>query len=79
MADEGINIFAVEPKANNPDMIKLKNRYNNSLVHLDRILGEFLTGFRGNLLDTLVVFIGDHGESFGEGGLVGRTGYHKKQ
>ena len=41
VADEGINIFAVEPKTNNPDMIKLKNRYNNSLVHLDRILGEF--------------------------------------
>lgn len=82
VADEGINIFAVEPKTNNPDMIKLKNRYNNSLVHLDRILGEFFDRLdaRGILLDTLVVFIGDHGESFGEGGLVGHfTGYHKKQ
>ncbi|MDD3000154.1 MAG: sulfatase-like hydrolase/transferase [Candidatus Riflebacteria bacterium] len=82
VADESISIFSIDPNADSNEMNKLKNRYNNSLVHLDRILGDFFTrlGARGVLLDTLFVFMGEHGESFGEGGFMGHvTGPHKMQ
>jgi phosphoglycerol transferase MdoB-like AlkP superfamily enzyme len=43
-------------------------RYLNSLRHLDEQLGRLLQGLKdaGLADDTLVVFIGDHGECFGE-------------
>lgn len=53
----------------------LFNRYRNSLHYVDRELERLIGALdaRGLLADTLVFICGDHGEEFGEGGLVGHN------
>lgn len=53
----------------------LFNRYRNSLHYVDREIERLIGALdaRGLLADTLVFICGDHGEEFGEGGLVGHN------
>ncbi|MCK6508737.1 sulfatase-like hydrolase/transferase [Myxococcota bacterium] len=46
------------------------NDYYNSLFYVDEFLRDLFDGFkkRGMLKDTVFVFVGDHGEAFGEHG-----------
>ncbi len=55
------------------DQRKLFNRYRNSVVHADRVVGMFLQSLRdrGLLENTVVVITGDHGEEFFENGYWG--------
>ncbi len=47
------------------------NAYLNALRYTDELLADLAAGLkkRGRLKDTLFVFVGDHGEGFGEHGL----------
>lgn len=49
------------------------SRYRNCLEEMDWILGEFLTGLRESLDDTLLVVTADHGQAFGEFGYHGHS------
>ncbi len=64
--DVGYSIFLLEPSP--PLVAGLANRYRNSMLYLDEILGEFFAGVEadGRLADTVFVVLGDHGESLGE-------------
>lgn len=57
-----------------PRMEHLRDRYDLSILHIDRQFGSLMDGLeeRGLLGETLIVFFSDHGEEFGE---HGRT-YH---
>lgn len=51
---------------------RMRNRYWNSLAHIDSLIGqtaEFLRA-RGLLENTVFLILGDHGEMFGENGAV---------
>lgn len=45
---------------------------------LDARMGELISHLRGLPRPTIVIFAGDHGECFGEDGLVGHGFYHRK-
>jgi len=51
------------------------NRYLNCLAYVDSVIKEFVTGLEklGVLQSSLVIILGDHGESFGEHGPRGRS------
>jgi membrane-anchored protein YejM (alkaline phosphatase superfamily) len=53
----------------------LFNRYRNSLHYVDRQIERLVQALsqRGRLDDTLIFVCGDHGEEFGEDGLVGHN------
>lgn len=60
----------------NPSMVsKLKPLYKNSLHYVDRQIGRVLAELsnRGELNNTILVIVGDHGEEFGESGHFGHT------
>jgi lipoteichoic acid synthase len=51
------------------------NSYLNCLTYVDSVINEFVTGLEklGALHSSLVIILGDHGESFGEHGPRGRS------
>jgi len=51
------------------------NRYLNCLSYVDSVIKDFVTGLEklGVLQSSLVIILGDHGESFGEHGPRGRS------
>jgi lipoteichoic acid synthase len=51
------------------------NRYLNCLRYIDSVLNEFITGLDrlGVLKSSIVIILGDHGESFGEHGLTAHS------
>lgn len=53
----------------------LLNRYRNSLYYMDECLDKFFKEFyaKGYDKDTLVVIIGDHGQSLGDDGFFGHA------
>lgn len=55
-----------------PTLRRLREMYNASVTYMDRWLGRVLEHLdRGGVLDeTLVIVLSDHGESFGESGLI---------
>ncbi len=55
---------------------RLYNRYRNSLHYIDEQLGRLFTALTdsGQLDNTIVIIVGDHGEEFGELGLYGHNG-----
>jgi hypothetical protein len=55
----------------------LQNTYWNAIHHADLYIGELLTALRakGVLKDTLIVVLGDHGESLFDDGFLGH-GHH---
>jgi arylsulfatase A-like enzyme len=57
------------------DLGYLRNLYEEEVAYTDGQIGRLLDGLQaqGLLEDTLVVFVGDHGEEFGEHGSLGHT------
>jgi lipoteichoic acid synthase len=51
------------------------NRYLNCLAYVDSVIKDFVTGLEklGVLRSSIVIILGDHGESFGEHGPRGRS------
>ncbi|MES2273935.1 MAG: sulfatase-like hydrolase/transferase [Chlamydiota bacterium] len=61
-----INYLTVHSKS--PELESIKNRYRNSILYVDSLLGEFFETLRKqNLMeDAIIAITGDHGEEFFE-------------
>lgn len=72
---DDINYATINKKKFKDDIAPIKNRYINSVHHLDMQLGRIFDYLRiNNLLDnTIVILIGDHGEEFMEHGFWGHN------
>jgi membrane-anchored protein YejM (alkaline phosphatase superfamily) len=59
------------------DIVKIKNRYTNSVHHLDQQLGRVFAYVREHQLkkDTIIIITGDHGEEFMD---VSRWGHNSE-
>ncbi|MDF1799537.1 MAG: sulfatase-like hydrolase/transferase [Planctomycetota bacterium] len=70
-----IDYKALAGGATDEELVALKNRYLNAVLHADRMTAKMLDSLRahGELEDTLVVITGDHGEEFWENGFWGHT------
>jgi arylsulfatase A-like enzyme len=73
--DEAVGIGAFDENARMPSEAKLLrwlDRYDESLAFMDRHIGALLDSLerRGILDNTIVILTSDHGESFGEKGLL---------
>jgi membrane-anchored protein YejM (alkaline phosphatase superfamily) len=57
------------------EQIMIKNRYQNAVLHADKVAADLLASLEelGLAEDTVVVVTGDHGEEFWETGLFGHT------
>lgn len=62
-------------KMDSETMIRLKNRYKNSLYYIDSLIKEVIeTLKKKNKLDnTIILITGDHGEEFNENGFFSHT------
>jgi len=72
---DDINYATISKKKFKDDIAPIKNRYINSVHHLDMQFGRIFEYMKAhNLLDnTIVVLIGDHGEEFMEHGFWGHN------
>ena len=72
---DDINYATIDKKKFNEDIGPIKNRYINSVHHLDMQYGRIFDYLKTHqLLDnTIVVLIGDHGEEFMEHGFWGHN------
>ncbi len=72
---DDINYATISKKKFKDDIAPIKNRYINSVHHLDMQFGRIFEYMRTHdLLDnTIVVLIGDHGEEFMEHGFWGHN------
>jgi membrane-anchored protein YejM (alkaline phosphatase superfamily) len=72
---DDINYATISKKKFKDDIAPIKNRYINSVHHLDMQFGRIFDYLKtNNLLDnTIVVLIGDHGEEFMEHGFWGHN------
>jgi membrane-anchored protein YejM (alkaline phosphatase superfamily) len=72
---DDLNYATLSKEALSSDIVQIKNRYINSVHHLDMQFGRIFEYLKTNkLLDnTMVVLIGDHGEEFMENGYWGHN------
>lgn len=72
---DDINYATIDKKTFRDDIAPIKNRYINSVHHLDMQFGRIFDYLKNkNLLDsTIVILIGDHGEEFMEHGFWGHN------
>ncbi len=72
---DDINYATISKKKFNEDIAPIKNRYINSVHHLDMQYGRIFEYLKTHqLLDnTIVILIGDHGEEFMEHGFWGHN------
>lgn len=72
---DDINYATLSKTALADDIVNIKNRYINSVHHLDSQFGRVFDYLQANnLLDsTIVVLVGDHGEEFMEHGFWGHN------
>lgn len=72
---DDINYATIDKKTFREDITPIKNRYINSVHHLDMQFGRIFDYLKNkNLLDsTIVILIGDHGEEFMEHGFWGHN------
>lgn len=72
---DDINYATISKKKFNEDITPIKNRYINSVHHLDMQYGRIFEYLKTHqLLDnTIVILIGDHGEEFMEHGFWGHN------
>lgn len=72
---DDINYATIDKKKFNEDIGPIKNRYINSVHHLDMQYGRIFDYLKTHqLLDnTIVILIGDHGEEFMEHGFWGHN------
>lgn len=78
--DEKTNLFLMQFTQEN--LIGLRNRYINALLHADNALNNFFDNLEKREIfnDCLFVFVTDHGESLGEAGFIAHvTGPHIAQ
>ncbi|MDD3001258.1 MAG: sulfatase-like hydrolase/transferase [Candidatus Riflebacteria bacterium] len=78
--DEKTNLFLMHFTQEN--LIGLRNRYINALLHADKALSNFFNKLENQKIfnDCLFVFVTDHGESLGEAGFIAHvTGPHVAQ
>ncbi len=63
--------------AGKDDIAEVKAVYRNCISYFDRQFGSFLNRLKqkGTYDDAVIVLTSDHGESFGEHGLYGHTGF----
>ncbi|MEN8679497.1 MAG: sulfatase-like hydrolase/transferase [Akkermansiaceae bacterium] len=75
---EDLNYATVNPEE---DIDLIRNRYINSVHHLDSQLGEMIQVLRdkGDLENTIVLITGDHGEEFLENGRWGHNSEFTEQ
>jgi len=55
----------------NNTLESIKNSYDNSILYTDHVIGEVIE--RVKSLNSIVVYLSDHGESIGEDGLFSHT------
>lgn len=48
------------------DLPRLRNRYYNSLSHIDKLIGEMHAVLKQRHRDSILIVVGDHGDAFGE-------------
>lgn len=62
------------------DIYHMAALYDGAIRHTDRYLGEFFKGLkdRGLYDNTLIIFTSDHGEEFGEHGILGHNQLFKE-
>jgi arylsulfatase A-like enzyme len=74
---DGIGRFLADPSyLNRDEMAVLRKWYAASIKYLDDMFGEFLEYYRRELADdTILVVTADHGEQFGEHGLIAHSHY----
>jgi membrane-anchored protein YejM (alkaline phosphatase superfamily) len=72
---DDINYATLSKTALANDIVNIKNRYINSVHHLDSQFGRVFNYLQANhLLDsTIVILVGDHGEEFMEHGFWGHN------
>ncbi|NOS96622.1 MAG: sulfatase-like hydrolase/transferase [Methylotenera sp.] len=72
---DDINYATISKKTFNDNIVPIKNRYINSVHHLDMQYGRIFEYLKTHqLLDnTIVILIGDHGEEFMEHGFWGHN------
>lgn len=72
---DDLNYATLSKEALRKDIVPIKNRYINSVHHLDMQFGRIFDYLKKNqLLDnTIVVLLGDHGEEFMEHGFWGHN------
>jgi uncharacterized protein len=72
---DDLNYATLSKEALRKDIVPIKNRYINSVHHLDMQFGRIFDYLKQNqLLDnTIVVLLGDHGEEFMEHGFWGHN------
>lgn len=72
---DDINYATIDKKTFQDDITPIKNRYINSVHHLDMQFGRIFDYLKNkDLLDsTIVILIGDHGEEFMEHGFWGHN------
>jgi hypothetical protein len=72
---DDINYATISKKKFKDDIVPIKNRYINSVHHLDMQYGRIFDYLKAHeLLDnTIVIFNGDHGEEFMEHGFWGHN------
>lgn len=72
---DDLNYATLSKEALSSDIVQIKNRYINSVHHLDMQFGRIFSYLKAHqLMDTtIVVLIGDHGEEFMENGYWGHN------
>lgn len=78
---DDINYATLSKEELRNDIVPIKNRYINSVHHLDSQFGRIFTYLKEkNLLDsTIVIMLGDHGEEFMEHGYWGHNSTYVDQ
>ncbi|MCO4764000.1 MAG: sulfatase [Myxococcales bacterium] len=73
---DGYNVFDFNPPPGRVNA--LRNRYDNAIHFADHALGKLIAGLKrtGALDDTVIVFLTDHGEGWGQHGIFGHASQH---
>jgi len=69
--------FAAAPEGAANEHARSIDRYDGEIAYVDRELGRFFDGLRalGRYEETLIAFLSDHGEEFGEHGRRGHSAH----
>ena len=76
-----VNYKRLSKGASDEERVLIKNRYKNSVLHADRVVGDMIESLRahGELENTILVVTADHGEEFWENGFWGHTSNSTKE
>lgn len=71
------NAFAENPGADPQKAVEASNAYDNTIYTLDRYIQKLVTGLKGKPF--IYIYVSDHGEYIGEGGIWHRTDVAKPE